>query len=168
MNVWRNVTTVVILVLFPIRPCVYSCWQPWELWLARLAPYWPRAWAPRRPPGSCRSPPAGSFTSPRWPCSQNFWRAAPVSASPWWRFWPCCLESAWWCWSPSTSETQQSGREQRGKRSKRLEKMVVLSRVQVDYYFIRGVFSSFLLIVFWDKHHPLMANGWFLFCVCFF
>ena len=166
---------IIVLSLFPIRPCVYSCWPPWEPWLARLAPYWPKAWAPRRLPGSCHSRPGGLFTSPRWRCSRSCWRAAPVSASPCWRSWRCCSEWAWWCWSQSTSETQQrrllaewdrKGRTRETDREKvtKVEK-ALLSRNQVDC-FCQGVFSC---VWFRTKRHPLMAYRWILLsCVSLF
>lgn len=124
--------------LFPIRPCVCSCWRRWELLPAQLAPCLPKAWAPQRPPGSCRSQLAGLFTSPRWPCCRNCWRAAPVLDSPWWRFWPCCLESAWWCWSLNTSEKWRSWQELFTVTQERLSEEVTIFLYKC-FFSVRGV-----------------------------
>lgn len=125
--------TVAVRFLFPIRPFSSSCWRPSGLWPGRSARCWRRARARRRPPGSSRSLPGASSTSPRWRSSQSCWWAAPVSASLWWRFWLCCLESAWWWWSRSTSETGRSGGGQ---------EMVVLRGLMLG----RGVLSFYRLL----------------------
>lgn len=162
-----------MLFLFFIRRCVSSCWQLWGLWPGQLALFWLKAWAQRPPPGSCPSRPAGLFTSPRWRCSRSCWRAAPVSVSLWWRFWPCCSESGWWFWSQSTSETLQSGhkllqhktgreRNWQGKDGFRLNVTFISSDCSLVLFSLRCC-----ILVIFDR--VLSGLQFFLvLCLCFF